>query len=440
MTSFFVFINQTCFYIIKHKETNMKIAIRILNVIIMAISVVAGIFLFMPPAFSFNSKVTINVETFSQFVPETEYSKDIDIPTLLGTDSIYVGLRFKLDAKGIYDMKDGDKEKINDSLIAENLKEMIGILHEPVDLITDFTIRATIKRLVQEQITTNVDQAVQTYNSKSGSNSKTEDVMEEVGINDAYFTNFSNSLYNAANSDGATVDYVNEVLLDQVNEALSRAEKSGAADVSSFGDEQKQALSDSFLSIFTSLNLVEEDGVHLKKISSIAYIYLADYLKGELKSSHDEATLERQSGENDETYADRLLELFVINKMPDIFYQIVGYVSLGLFIGLFVFAGVWAILLLITLIKTFTKKPWTIFGFWFWIVGIVELIVGFGLTVITRIVLSKFVDVSKLGLPIKQVLVSIKTYALVPSILFVVMIVLGIVYAFFRRACKKLSK
>ena len=414
----------------------MKIVIRIFNILIMAISVVAGVFLFMPPAFSFNSKVTVNVATFSQFVPETEYSKDINIPELLGTDSIYVGLKFQLDAQGIMDMKDGDKDKINDSLISKNLKEAIDMLHEPVDLITDFTIRANIKRLISEQVYANVDQAVQTYNQKTGLNNKTDEIMEDVGIDDAYFTNFSNSLYNAANADGATIDSTNKVLLDQINEALIKAESSGAADTSSFGDSQKEAMSESLKGVFTSLNLIEEDGVHLKKISAIAYMYLANYLKGQLTDSHDAATLERKSDENDEAYADRLLELFIKDKMPDLFYKIVGYVSLGLFIGLFVFAGVWGILLLITLIKTFTKKPWTIFGFWFWIVGVVELIVGFGLTAITRLVLSKF-DVSQFGLPIRQVLISIKTYALVPSILFAVMIVVGIVYAFLRKACKK---
>lgn len=416
----------------------MKIAIRVLNIIIMAISVVAGIFLFMPPAFSFNSKVTINVATFSQFVPETEYSKDIDIPTLLGTDSIYVGVRFQLDVAGIADMKDGDKEKINDKLIAENLKEMIELLHEPIDLITDFTIRANIKRLISEQVYANVDQAVQTYNQKAGLDNKTEDIMEDVGINDAYFTNFSNALYDAANADGATVDSTNEVLLDQINEALIKAESSGAADTSSFGDSQKAAMTESLKGVFQSLNLIEDDGIHLKKISAIAYMYLSSYLKDQLKESYDEATLERKSGEKDDAYADRLLELFVKDKMPDLFYKIVGYVSLGLFIGLFVFAGVWAILLVITLLKTFTKKPWTIFGFWFWIVGVVELIVGFGLTAITKLVLSKF-DVSQFGLPIKEVLISIKTYALVPSILFAVMIVVGIAYAFIRSAAKKLA-
>ena len=414
----------------------MKIVIRIFNIIIMAISVVAGVFLFMPPAFSFNSKITVNVATFSQFVPETEYSKDIDIPGLLGTDSIYVGLKFSLDAKGIMDMKDGDKEKIDESLISKNLEEAISMLHEPVDLITDFTIRANIKRLISEQVYANVDQAVQTYNEKAGLNNKTEEIMDEVGINDAYFTNFANSLYNAANEDGATIDSLSSALLEQIDEALIKAESSGVADTSSFGTAQKESMTENLTNVFTSLNLIEDDGVHLKKISAIAYMYLASYLKGELASSHDAATLERQEGEKDEAYADRLLEIFIKDKMPDIFYKIVGYVSLGLFIGLFVFAAVWAILLLFTLIKTFTKKPWTLFGFWFWIVGVVELIIGFGLTAITRIYLSRF-DVSQFGLPIKQVLVSIKTYALVPSILFVVMVAIAIVYGFFKRACKR---
>ena len=414
----------------------MKIAIRILNVIIMAISVAACVFLFMPPAFSFNSRVTINVATFSEFVPKTEYSNDINIPELLGTDSIYVGMKFSLDAQGIMDMKDGNREKINSSLIDESLKSTIESLHEPIDLITEYAIRANIKRLIKEQVTNSVDQAVQTYNSKAGMNAKTEDIMNEVGLDDAYFTNFSNALYDAANADGATLDSTSGVLLGQIDDALVRAESSGAADTSSFGEEQKQTIANSMEDVFKSLNLIQEDGVHLKKISAISYIYIADYIKSQLTETHDEAELAKKADESDEAYADRMLELFIKDKMPDLFYQIVGYVSLGLFIGLFVFAGVWAILFLITLIKTFTKKPWTIFGFW--IVGVVELIIGFGLTAITKLVLSKF-DVSKFGLPIKQVLVSIKTYALIPSILFVVMIVVGIVYAFFKKACKKLS-
>ena len=414
----------------------MQTIIRIFNIVIMAISVVAGVFLFMPPALTFNSKITINVEKFSQFVPETEFSKDINIAELLGTESIYVGIRFQLDSKGIGEMKDGNREKINESIVASNVDEIVALLHEPVDLMTDFIIRANIKRLIQEQVTSYVNQAVESYKEKNPSaiHSTTEEIMEEVGINDAYFTSFSYALYDAANADGATLDSTNAVLFDQIDQALARAEESGAVDVSTFGDSQKEAIRSSLSSVMTSLNLVNDDGT-LKKISQISYIYLSDYLKKQLTGTVSAEELEQKVGEETPDYADRLLGIFVSEKMPDIFYEIVGYVSLGLYIGLFVFAGVWGLLLLITLLKTFTKKPWTIFGFWFWIVGLVQLVVGFGLTAIGKYAIDK-IDIASFGLPISKVQIYLRTYALVPSFLFIACVVIAIVYGFFKRILK----
>ena len=417
----------------------MKIVIRIFNVLIMALSVVAGVFLFMPPAFSFNSKVTIDVKTFSQFVPETEYSKDIKIEELLGTDSIYVGIKFQLDVQGIGEMKDGDRDRINDTLIADNVKEMVQLLHEPVDLITDIFIRQNIKKIVSEQVTTYVEQAIDSYRAQYPEEVKSsaQDIMKDCGIDDDYFTTFSYSLYDACNDQNATLDSAGDTLNEQINEALVRAEDSGVVDNSVFGDEQKAAAKNSLAGVLQNLNLVESDGQHIKPISEISYIYLSDYLKNELKDTVDASELEQRADERAPAYSDRLLELFVKTKMPDMFYQIVGYVCLGLFIAVFVFAGVWAILFLITLIKTFSKeKPWTIFGPWFWLVGIVELIVGFGLTAICKFALSKF-DISKFGLPIQEVLVSLKTYALIPSIIFAACIVVAIIYSVLRSICKK---
>ena len=414
----------------------MKTIIRVFNIVIMALSVVAGVFLFTPPALNFNSKITINVKEFSKFVPETEFSKDIDIAELLGTESIYVGIKFQLDLNGISEMKDGNRERINQDIVSKNVDDIVALLHEPVDLMTDFIIRANIKRLIQEQVTNYVDQAVESYRSKNPSaiHSTTEEIMEEVGINDAYFTSFSYALYDAANADGATIDSTSAVLFDQIDTALARAEDSGAVDVSAFGDSQKESIKNSLTSVMNSLNLVNSDGT-LKKISQISYIYLSDYLKKQLAGSVPSAELEQKTDEDTPAYADRLLGLFVNTKMPDIFYQIVGYVSLGLYIGLFVFAGVWALLLLITLLKTFTKKPWTFFGPWFWLVGIVQLVVGFGLTAIAKFAVNKF-DIASYGLPINQVQMYLRTYALVPSFLFLGCVVIGIVYGFFKRACK----
>lgn len=418
----------------------MKIVIRILNVVIIAIAAVAAVFLFMPPAFSFKSKITLNVDTFSQFVPETEYSKDIDIPTLLGTDVINVGLQFELDIAGINEMKDGNKDKINEKLVSKNVDDIVTVLHEPVDLITEFAIRTNIKKLVSEQVYNYVDQALENYKSshpgsEKAISSSTDDILEEVGIDDDYYTNFSNELYDTANAENATVDSVNNVLYDQINEALVRAKRSGVVDISSFGDDAKENIRSSIVSVFNSLNLVKEDGNSLEPIGQIAYVYLATYLKKELTDVLSPSELERKSEESAAAYSDRLLEAYVLNKMPDIFYQIVGYVSLGLFIGVFVFAGIWALLIVITLIKTFTKKPWTFFGPWFWIVGIVELILGFGITALARFALRK-VDIASLGLPIQNLLVSIKTYAFIPSILFIVCIALAIVYTIIKKIAK----
>lgn len=417
----------------------MKTIIRIFNIVIMALSVVAGLFLFMPPALSFNSKITISVSDFSKFVPETEYSKDIKIDELLGTDVIYVGIKFQLDAAGIGEMKDGEREKINDSLINPNLDEMIGTLHEPVDLITDLIIRATVKKLIAEQVVNYVNQAFEDYKashpgSEKAFNSTTEEILEEVNIDDEYYTNFAYELYDAANAPGATVDSTNDVLFDQINEALVRAKQSGVIDTSGFTDEQKDSVKGSLESVFLSLDLIESDGT-LKPISQISYIYLSSYLKKELQGKAPSEQLERQVGETIPDYADRLLEMFVRINMPDIFYQIVGYVSLGLYIGLFVFAGVWGLLLLITLIKTFTKKPWTIFGPWFWLVGTVELVIGLGTTAITKYAVKQ-IDIASYGLPIKEVLVSLRTYALVPSLIFVGTVIVAIVYSFFKRGLK----
>ena len=160
----------------------MKAAIRIFNLIILALSGAAAFFLFYPPILSFNSNITLDVNTFSKFVPETTYSTTIDIPQLLGTNEIHVGIKFALDYKGVNEVKDGNKDKINQYIIQQNVDDMINLLHEPIDLITDFTIRSVIKSTIKNEITTQVEAA----KNGSGSGSTAEDIMEEVGMDDGF--------------------------------------------------------------------------------------------------------------------------------------------------------------------------------------------------------------------------------------------------------------
>ena len=423
----------------------MKIAVRIFNAVIMALSLVATVFLFASPTFSFNSHVALDVNTFAKFVPDTQYSKNINIVELIGTDEIHVGIKFSLNPMGTADIMGGSRDKINDQIVSSNVDEMIAILHDPVDLITEYSIRTVIKSTIIDEVTKQVTAAIEKAREGNSSAPKyeAEDIMDEVGMDDVYFTNFANSLYDSANQDTSTVDSVSDVLFTQIDEALAKAEESNESnlaaakvDISGFSEETKTQIKDNLLQVLNELKLVE-DGGHLKKISSLSYIYLAEYLKGELTGKVEEGyELEQKVGETSPDYADRLLKKYVFVQMPDMFYTMVGYVSLGLFIGLFVFTLIWVLLFIITLVKTFTKKPWTLFGPWFWIIGALQLVLGLGLTIFGKVIFPTL-NIPYGSLPINTVQFAPRTYALIPSILFIAAIVLGIVYAFIKHAAKK---
>ena len=416
----------------------MKLAIRIFNLIILALSAVATIMLFATPTLSFNSYVAVDVKTFSAFVPETEFSHDIDITELIGTDKIAVGVKFKLNALQVGGIIDGNKNRINEDIIGDNIKDVIDILHEPVDLITDYLIKTNMKRLISEQITSYVDQAREKYASESGIaiTSTTEDILDEVGIDDEYFTNFSLALYDAIDSETATTDSAGDVLFTQIDDALAKAEETGMIDTSVFSEDSKEGIKSGLVNVLTSLNLVEPDS-SIKRISQISYVYLASYIKEQLTGKVEDSFLERKVDESIPDYADRLLNRFVIEMMPDMFYQVFGYVALGLIIGLFVFAFIWVLLFLITIIKTFTRKPWTIFGPWFWIIGSLQIILGIVLTALGKIALP-MLPLSSLGLPISKLIIAPRTFALVPSILYLICIPLAFIYGFFKRRVKRI--
>lgn len=400
----------------------------------MALSLTATIFLFASPTFSFNSRIAVDVKTFSQFVPETKYSDQFKIDELLGTDTIYLSIKFSLKPDGVLAIMDGDRDNINENIVSDNVDGMLETLHTPVDLITDFSIRTIIKSIIKEQITKQIDDARNNYQEKSGKQlPSTETIMEETEIDDVYFTSFAFALYDSMNQDTATVDSVTNTLYEQIDEALIKAEN--YVDSSSYNDTAKEAIRESLVSSLNELKLIE-DGNKVKKISQISYMYLSDYLKKELQNKGVSESLDQKPGETAPNYSDRLLRLYIFTQMPDVFYKSVGYVSLGLFIGLFVFAILWGFLFLWTLIRTFTKKPWTFFGPIFWIVGLLQVVLGLGLTVAGKIILPKYIDIAALHLPIKEILIAPRTYALIPSILYLGSIVLAIIYLFFKIPAK----
>ena len=415
----------------------MKTILKIFNLVIMAIATLATVFIFVTPTVSFNSKVCVDIETFSQFVPTTPYTEDLDIVALLGTDEIQVGVKFKLNVGDTKRMMDGDKDFVNEDLIGPNITDIVDILHAPIELITEYYVRTFIKGLIKDEITIQVDEARKKYGETS---STADDIMNEVGMDDAYFNNFTYSLYRAADKDDATVDSVTDVLYEQIDDALAKAEQTGVVDTSGFTEESKAALKEDIVANLTEMKLVNEDGT-IRRISQMSFHYLSEYLKGELDGKVSPSELEMKTDEDEFNYSSRLLRLFVYNQIPDDVYTYMSYVALALFIAMFVFAANWIVLIFITLFRTLlSKKPWTIFGPWFWFLGGLQIILGFTLTYLGKVTLPSL-DISSylamFHLPIRSILIAPRTFALIPSIFYMIVVPLAIVYGFFKRSVKR---
>ena len=132
----------------------------------MALGLASTICLFATPSLSFNSRIDVNVEKFSQFIPQTDYTKNLDIPELIGTNTISVALKFKLMPGDVTKAKEGDKDRINELFINENVQDIVNELHTPVELMTDQTIRSVLNRVVNEQIYNYVDKALEKYRNE----------------------------------------------------------------------------------------------------------------------------------------------------------------------------------------------------------------------------------------------------------------------------------
>ena len=412
----------------------MRLIVKILNCVIAALALAATICLFATPSLSFNSRIDLDVAKLSQFIPDTEYTHDLDVPKLIGTNTVSVALKFKVMPGDVTKIKTGDRDKMNELFIDDNVKDVVNELHTPVELMTDQVIRQVLKRVVKEQITNYVDNALEEYRTKNGNNDMTtEDVMDSIGYNDVHFKKFANSIYDVADGENPTFTAVNDVLYEQIDGTLAKAEKVGAkVDSSSFTEEKRAELKNSIRNVIEPLNLIKEDGEHLVKISMLPYGYLTKFVKDELvKKGVSEEVLAQRSGEEMRDYSDRLLGEFVRDVMPEVFYTGVGYAGLGLYIGLIVLTIAWVGLAVVILLKTFVTKSklLNLFYPFYFILGIFQLVLGFGITYAFKVVLPEKFDIAKLNLPVSKVLLAPRTYALVPSILFIICI--GLIIASF---------
>lgn len=419
----------------------MKLVVRIFNLAIAALALVATIFMFTMPLVSFSSKITLDVEQLTGLIPDNEFKKYMKINEALGTNTIDVGISFKLSAADSNKAMNGDREVINENFIKNNLDTLTHELYQAVDLIGDYAVRTVIRETIGKELTAQIESAIESFNDEYEGiiSFNAEDVMEDAGLGEQYLNNFAISLYNSLRSEEATITSIAEVIngsegpiqriLDTIKEYGLEVPEENVAGI-------KDNVKSTIKSALESFNLVKEDGESVESITNIAYMFATNFIKEDL-AKDPKYTEELEKGE--ETwgdYSNRLLYLFVTDKVPDMAYTIMGYVTLGLFISLFFFAGLWVSLIAVTIYRTFfSKKTWTFFGAWFWILGPIQLIFGFGMTIVGKFVLPQVM--AQFDIPIvTSLILAPRSFLFIPSLIYVVFIFVGIAYAIVTKPVK----
>lgn len=447
----------------------MKSVVRIFNLIIMAVSGLATALLFINSTLTFNSRISfdnafinnffstivdkINQPTQSETDPvlKEPFVNEINVTKILGTDHVNLKVQFDLSFSEINTLMGKlDKELVNQELLDKNLSSIFADLHEAVNILTEYTARTALRSVAKKEIYKQVRKSLE----DTGYPSTATDIMDEVGMNDNYFRGFAKTLYDAANipdnpstaneDDGCSVNKFVQTIKLQLEDVLDEADEitNGKVNKETMlnNPELDNELRNGFISVITAADLIQSDGETFVKMEKAAYVFLAKILKEQLSGTVSPDELEPQAGESREAYAERLSKLYAHNMLPDVFYTITGYSSLGLFIGVIVFAAIWAILIIITLIRTFSsKKPWTIFGPWFWIVGSLQVVLGLALTIFCKFYLPSmsFMQRALEGSPFKSIAVAPRTSMLIPSMIFLGMIVFAIVYTIIAHPVKK---
>lgn len=440
----------------------------------MGISAVAMLLLFTTSTFTFNSRISVDNNFISDYfndvvgqindsidpgetdpVLKENYINSIDITHVLGTDHINLSIACDLNFGEVGSiMGKEDRDLINQELISNNVQGVFNDLHEPVEILTEYTARTVLRGVAKKEVYKQLKKSLQ-ENGHSSSPSDVLEIMDEVGMNDNYFRGFAKALYDASNTPdnpsdpiqdkGCSVDTFIDTIIAQLETVIEEADEvtGGAVDTDAMihNPDLRDQLKSGFITVVESAGLLKDENTFIK-ISQASYVLLAKTLKEALSSSGsiDPSELDQKPEESAEDYARRLTELYVNNMLPPVFYQIIGYVCLGLFIGVLLFAIIWGVLLLLTLLRTLSKdKPWTIFGPWFWIVGSFQIVLGLFLTVFAKFYLPglQVMQNAIAGSPIQSFAIAPRTSVLVPSIIFIVMIVFAIVYTIMAHPVKR---
>lgn len=430
----------------------MKILLKIFNLVYLVIAAVAITCFCTKPYIEINGGYKVQGEQIAEFLPSEieEYLTKEEIKDIIDQKEVKVTLNIAIPAKLVFNFKDKEAttntiNEMIDVTVENTVEELRPTIHE---------LSVAISKKVANSI---IYQAIEKYTEEFKTDPALTDVGEalvEAGIDGPYIENFTEQVYQKLSEDGATIDSVMTVVTYQLTDVVSKLENNNIIPAGSGAElsaESTAEIKNEMETYFKEFGICDEEGNILdidKAMESLLCGLLDTLIKPDGESDPDsKLVLRGEPTEEDieETESELTIKVRqLIHKYVDEI-NIPGYVTdygLYIFIVTMFLILPWAILALVSLIRTLRKKCWVKTWYVFTFASI-QLILGVLLTIATTNFLPKIASVLPLG-DLNQVLssltLSVKTSSFIPSILYLAMIPFGIVYAIFAHKVKKQYK
>ena len=420
----------------------MKRRIKIFNFILMALAAASMICLVVTPTIKLDFGYHLSSEQIAELARGNDEEKEnsgIDFVKLLGEEGVNLDFSFEVRSKMLLKaFKEDARTVVEEEFVKPNVENMVNSLRDPFRQIG----RATTKLMFTTYYISYFDAEIAIAQEVVGDTRDVDEVRNAGGLTNAYLEELGVRAYEKAGLGNATVTAVSNEMFDSTNEATRKFNSNGTGVTLVELDESgRGTVRDALVSMFDSMGIIKEDGESLYSFEVVADAFLVDtFEQGEHKD------------ENVETKAARLntvLANFIRSMLPEESYDMIIMGLKFLFIGLFIFEAIWGFYFIFTLLRTLLakKKVYTFTGLIFWILGLVQIVLGVGLTVVIAIltngdVLSKIAGDG--GEAASKALASISfslyTCTFIPSIILLVMVPLTIVYKVNKHKYKKQLK
>ena len=423
----------------------MKTVLRIFNLFFMAFALAAITCLLVMPTIEIKLHYNMTSEQVANLLPKQEGSEStVDYKELLGDEGLNIDLGVKLPAKALLKSITEDANTvINEEIIDPNVYSLTDSMRTTLFSMGTSVLKYAVSTALPKLFDNLIEQAQPEEDTRTPA-----EIRAEVGMDNQYFATLSTRIIDTIRDQNPTVTSVNNVVCDSMNEAIEKLNQQNEYfQIPPMSEDDKQNAREMTVGMLNTMDMVKSDNESLYPFATV----VDSLVVATFRSSNNETAPENETIEQRAEQLKPTVSSYIKNMMPSESYDTIA-LFLKIVLGVIaLFTLVWAVYFLNTFFRTIfaRQKVWTFSGPIFWLMGIIQIALGVGITVAGSVLLNGTTlanmigntgDAAKAAEMISGLNVSITTCTLIPSIILLVMIPTTITYFVFKQKYKKQLK